>query len=531
MERESEFKKPLLILITVSTLIRVILAFTLELGNDEAYYWTYALYPDLSHFDQPPMIGWIIQLFTLNLFLSGEIFIRLAAIVFGSINTWLLFIIGRRLKNRQAGFYAALLYTVSPYCFIATGTFMIPDSALSFFYLISMFFLLEGMFSKYGINRESITLSRLASIITGVFIGLALLTKYSALFLWIGVLVYILIMDRKLIKNPLLYLSAFISFLFLLPMIIWNINNNFINIELYSKSIVFSEGINLNSFLKEIIGVLIYNNPFNVIIIITAIFSFRKNSYLDSKHFIFLLSLSLPLIFTYIFLSLFKSTLPHLSAPGFFGLILIAAAWLAHNKNEGPKLIPQSLKYSAGFLVLLVIAGFLQIQTGFIDIDFKKERTQVGKNDVTMDLYGWRQLAHKFGPVRKSDIESGLMNKHSNIIARKWYTAAHLDYYIASEDSISVKTIAPVEEAHKYSWITNYIGGLKLGESFYYFASSRDEYNIFETYKNYFQGIDTASTIYISRFGKPAERFVIYRLKNLIQMPPKELISPFPEKH
>jgi hypothetical protein len=86
MERESEFKKPLLILITVSTLIRVILAFTLELGNDEAYYWTYALYPDLSHFDQPPMIGWIIQLFTLNLFLSGEIFIRLAAIVFGSIS-------------------------------------------------------------------------------------------------------------------------------------------------------------------------------------------------------------------------------------------------------------------------------------------------------------------------------------------------------------------------------------------------------------------------------------------------------------
>lgn len=529
MIKDSEYRKPLLILIAVSTIVRVLLALSLELGNDEAYYWTYAVYPDLSHFDQPPMLGWIIQLFTINLYFNSEIFIRLAAIIFGSINIWLIYIIGRRLKNRLAGFYAALLYTISPYWFIAAGTFMIPDSALSFFYLMSIFFLLEGMFSKYGLNRESITLSRLAAIITGVLIGLALLTKYSALFLWIGVIVYIIVKDRKLFRNPLLYLSAFISLLFLLPMLIWNIHNNFINIDLYTNSILFSEGINISSFLKEIAGIFLYNNPIIVIIIVIAIISYRKNKFLDSKHFVFLLSLSLPLILTYLFISIFRVTLPHLSAPGFFGLIIIASAWLADNKKEGTKLIPISLKYATGLTLIAVITGFMQIKTGFLDFDFQKERAQIGKNDVSMDMYGWKQLSNKFSKIRNSDIENGVMNKHSNIVARKWYTAAHLDYYIASPNSLYVKTIAPVKDAHKYSWITNYMGGYKIGESFYYFASSREESDITATFGKYFKEIDTASTIYITRFGKPAERFTIYRFKDLSQIPPKELISPFPE--
>ncbi len=526
MNKESEFKKPLITLITISALVRIILAFSLELGNDEAYYWTYALYPDLSHFDQPPMLGWIIQLFTLNLYLNSEFFIRLAAVLFGTVNTWLIFIIGRRLKNKLAGFYAALLYTLSPYCLIAAGTFMIPDSALSFFYLISVFFLLEGMFSKYGLNRDSITLSRLASIITGVFIGLSLLSKFSAVFLWIGVLVYIFIMDRKMLKNPLLYLSAFISFIFIMPVLFWNINNNFLNFDLYSQSFIFSQGINILSIIKEIFGIFLYNNPISVIIIVIAIFAYRKIPFLDKKHYVFLLSLSLPVIITYLVLSLFKTTLPHLSAPGFFGLIIIASSWLADIKKPNAPLISKSLKYASAFTLSVIILGFVQVKTGLFEFQFQKEGNRIGKQDLTLDIYGWKQLSNKFNKIRTADIENGKMNRHSNILAQKWYLAAHLDYYIASRDSIFVKTIAPVKDAHKYSWITHYLGGFKLGESLYFIASSREETDVPASFGIYFEKIETASIIYISRFKRPVERFTVYRLINLTKIPPIELISP-----
>lgn len=109
----TKIEKHLFLLILISAIVRGFIAGFIEFGNDEVYYWTYALYPDWSHFDHPPMLGWVIQLFTLNLFFDSEFFIRLASVVFGSINTWLIFLIAKKIYNERAGFLASLLYTSS----------------------------------------------------------------------------------------------------------------------------------------------------------------------------------------------------------------------------------------------------------------------------------------------------------------------------------------------------------------------------------------------------------------------------------
>lgn len=46
-----------------------------------------------------------------------------------------------------------------------------------------------------------------------------------------GAGLYILFFDRKRLQDPFLYLVIIVSALFLLPILIWNLNNNFI--ELY----------------------------------------------------------------------------------------------------------------------------------------------------------------------------------------------------------------------------------------------------------------------------------------------------------
>ena len=79
--KESEINKYLIILLTVSALIRGFLAYFIEFGNDEVYYWTYAMYPDWSHFDHPPMVGWFIQLFSGNLLFTNEFFLRLSSVI------------------------------------------------------------------------------------------------------------------------------------------------------------------------------------------------------------------------------------------------------------------------------------------------------------------------------------------------------------------------------------------------------------------------------------------------------------------
>ena len=48
--------------------IRLFAAGSLELGNDEAYYWLYGQHLQWNYFDHPPMVAVFIRLFTFNLF-------------------------------------------------------------------------------------------------------------------------------------------------------------------------------------------------------------------------------------------------------------------------------------------------------------------------------------------------------------------------------------------------------------------------------------------------------------------------------
>ena len=102
-----EIKSHLLWLIVIATCIRLFLASQLELANDEVYYWTYARYPDLSHFDHPPMVGFLAQLSSFNLFFKDDFFLRLGSILLSAGSTWIIFLIGKKIKNEVAGLYAA----------------------------------------------------------------------------------------------------------------------------------------------------------------------------------------------------------------------------------------------------------------------------------------------------------------------------------------------------------------------------------------------------------------------------------------
>ena len=85
MKNPRQVRSAMLILVLLSLVVRAFLAGFLEFGNDEVYYWTYALFPDVSHFDHPPMVGMLIQLTTLNLAFDSELMIRLGAVLLGTL--------------------------------------------------------------------------------------------------------------------------------------------------------------------------------------------------------------------------------------------------------------------------------------------------------------------------------------------------------------------------------------------------------------------------------------------------------------
>ncbi|MDD3273346.1 MAG: glycosyltransferase family 39 protein [Bacteroidales bacterium] len=523
-------KKQLLWLIVLSTITRALLALILDLGSNEAYYWTYGSFPDISHIDHPPMIGWFIQLFTVNMAFEGEFFLRLAAIVTGSLNTWIIFVIGRRLRNERTGLYAALLYTASLYCSLFVGTFINPDTPQSLFILLSIYFLNEGLIIKHESCEETKTLCRLALILAGIFTGLAMLSKYSSVFIWAGVFVYILSSNRRILKEPYLYISVLISFLFLLPVYLWNVDNNFISFAFQSSRLPnLSSSPDFLSFAKAIGLIFLYNNPLSIAIMLFAVIAYKKEKFLKTSQYRLLISLSLPILIFFIAVALFTESKANWSAPGFFPLMFIGAAYLDNRSIKdysGMTLIPPPISNAISLTLFTALLIFIHHFSGIFSPEIIKEKQyELGKNDITLEYFGWRTLSKEFSKLFAEDVINGEISENCFILSSNWAQASHMDFYLAAPSGIVVKTIGKLEETRKYAWITGKLGTFRYGENAYFIESSRDFPQAEEYGKRYFTNHKKAHSVYIKKIGKPVLRFDIYIMKNLKRIPERELSS------
>ena len=528
--KEQNINKILIWLLVISALVRAVLAAWMEFGNDEVYYWTYALYPDWSHFDHPPMVGWVIQLFSLNLLLDSEFFIRLASVIFMTANTYIIYRIGKDLKDAQTGLYAALLYTASIYAFVITGIFIMPDTPLMLFWLLAIWMALRALttsnlrFARNEAIREKTALQSFDKLraqgpllLFGLFAGLAMLSKYSGVFLWVGMAFYILIFNRKQLKNPYLYLALLISAICCIPILYWNIDNNFISFRFHGER-VGGGTLNFSTFGTELAGEFFYNNPVNFILaIIAVIAAFKKRLNLEKSAQRLILCISLPLILVFLSFSLTRPTLPHWNAPGYILLILLSAAYL---RDKHPEKLPKSIIAALSVLVITLVVGMAEIKTGFIPLDKHTEPEMLGRDDFTLDMYGWRQLGEKFADFREEKIAEGLMKEEDGIVANQWFPLANLDYYVARPLDMRVMGLGWPEFLHKYLWINEERGGFHLGENYWFLSDSRYMKDPKETYQWYFKEIELAGIIPIERNGKTVKDFFVYTCKDLMELPP-----------
>jgi len=133
------YKQRLFYLLFCTILFKLIVAGLIELGNDEVYYYTYALQSDWNHFDHPPIVGILIRLSTFNLFWLSDVSMRLGAILSSAIATYFIYQTGKIISTEKTGWYAALLYNFSVYTGIIAGLFILPDSPQMLFWTASLY--------------------------------------------------------------------------------------------------------------------------------------------------------------------------------------------------------------------------------------------------------------------------------------------------------------------------------------------------------------------------------------------------------
>ncbi|RTL58634.1 MAG: glycosyltransferase family 39 protein [Sphingobacteriales bacterium] len=497
-------RRKVLILIAVASVIRCFIAATTELGNDEVYYWTYALDLQWNYFDHPPGVAVLIRLSTINLLLNNELFIRLGAIICAASNTWLIFLTAKKIKNEKAGYYAALLFTASVYCSLIAGTFILPDSPQLFFWLLSLNTAVD-VFNTHEITDRK----RKKMIVFGLVAGIAILCKIHAIFLWVGLGMYILFLNRNWLKESAFYLALLLTTLCLFPIFIWNMDNNFITYTYHSNRVnQLGSYINWNSLLTELTGEILYNNPVNFFICLAALAAlfFGKN-FLTRQKALLLLFFSLPLITVVIFISLFRDTLPHWTGPAYTGMLLIAAAWMAEKKYALRLLLAAN-----GLLLTAIISGWwlINFYPGTLG---NKTKEKFGDGDFTLDMYGWKNFARQFMTFYKSDQQQGNTKPGAFIISDKWFPASHIDHYLAYPNHINFLCVGELNDIHNYYWLNNQRKQLYKGCDAYFITTSNNYHSPSPQLISQFTTVDQPEIIIQTRSGIPVRYFYVYGLK------------------
>ncbi len=504
------YKKQVLWLILFSTVARLLVASHIGLGNDEVYYYTYALHLQKNYFDHPPAVAWLIRIFTGNLYFKQEVFLRLGAIVFAAIGTWLSFLIGKRIRNAAAGLYAALLYTSSIYCSIIAGTFILPDSPQIVFWLASLLAMLK-LVDAYQLNSKG-TYGQW--LLFGLLAGVCIMCKVHGIFLWAGLGLYMLFYERKMFSHPGFYMAVIVTGIIISPIITWNIDNHFITWRYHSERVeVHQFALNTDGFIQAVVGQIFYNNPFNVCIIVFALFGMREGKLLRAQSSRLLLFAGLPMVGFVTGISLFRDVLPHWSGPGFLTLSFIGAAFLDAKLSNAPKSIFKGLLTAALiFIAVLVTAGVAAINfyPGTIG---SKQAANLGDGDFTLDMYGWEQFGKDFTAWQNEAIGKKELPLGLPIVCNKWFPAAHIQYYAARASNNAVIGVGNMNDLHQYVWLNHYQQPLTLGQDALCIIPSNNAADPQLAYGVYFNSVQPLHQFTSFRSGKAVRYFNVYLLK------------------
>ena len=213
---DCKYFKYLLYLILGTTLFRLIYINIPNLAPQEAYYWNYSRHLALSYFDHPPMLAWLIFIFT-HIGKQSEFFVRIACVLISAGLTYLSYLIGESLFDRKVGFFSAL--TLNSILIFSLGAIIAtPDTPMILFWILSFYFF----------SRLILTQKKKWWYLLGISTGLALLSKYTAIFIVVSVFLYLLFSkhNRKWLLSKEPYLALILTIFIFSPVIIWNAQNN-----------------------------------------------------------------------------------------------------------------------------------------------------------------------------------------------------------------------------------------------------------------------------------------------------------------
>lgn len=195
------------------TVLRLVLAAVLPLAPDEAYYWVWSQDLQGGYLDHPPMVALFIRAGTL---IAGET--PLGIRLFGPLSLALGSVLLARAADdlfpgRKAGVWAAALLNATLLAGVGAVA-MTPDTPLLFFWTATL----------WALARLHRTQDGRWWLAVGVLAGAALLSKYTAVLLGFGIVLWLLLhaTARRWLLRWQLWAGGALAVAMFAPVLLWN---------------------------------------------------------------------------------------------------------------------------------------------------------------------------------------------------------------------------------------------------------------------------------------------------------------------
>ncbi len=491
------FKQAVWMLIGVSALIRVFCAFSLGLGNDEAYHFLYAAHPALSYYDHPPMMAWVEMLgLALSSNRAPALALRVGFIVLFAGSTWLLARMTTRYYGARAGFLAALALNLTGYYGLAASTFALPDGPLLFFWILC-------------IDRLSVALEdpERGRVLPWVWVGLAwggaMLSKYHGILIPVGALLYIVLEKpmRRWLFRPGPYLAMILGLALFSPVILWNARQGWVSFLFQGGRAVGSVIPRPDHLATALFAQAMYLFPWIWVPLVVVLFSEcrawrRGRSYPER---LWLCVATVPLgVFTLV--ACFRPVLPHWGLIGLVSLLPILGRNWSQALETRPQPTRRLLAAFGGFSLAFLCVTIVEFRSGFLQRGREGQWGLVDpQKDPTLDLYGWDQVAeriHQLGLVDKPD---------TFVFTHYWYQSAQLAYALHGKQPVLCYNADDPRGFAFWSRPEDWVGRdgvlVVVGE-----PELMARY-----YGRWFAHVERVADFWVERNGKPVRRIELYR--------------------
>ena len=359
----------LLALLAALAVLRLAAAGAIPLTEDEAYYRLWAQAPRFGYYDHPPMVAWWIWA---GVHIAGDtaLGVRLLPVASSLVCSLLVFDLGQRLPRRAgsqgAGLLAAMLYnatiTVGAGALLAT-----PDVPASLFWVLTLWAMARAWEQP------------LFWLCAGVAAGMACLSKYSALFLAPGAVLWLALTKdgRRALTTPWPWLAAAVAAAVFAPNVLWNADHRWLT---FARQFGRVEAHRLQPrYLGELLAAqFALLNP--LVAVLAGAGAVRAWKTRDGIGLMALLT-SLPFVAYLLIHSLHDRVQAHWPAPLYPAAALLAALAAADAQGWRARLARLA---PLGLAVTAIALGYVSLP-----------RSLLQKGDPADVLRGWPQLAEQ----------------------------------------------------------------------------------------------------------------------------------------